>query len=84
MYGTTYGTLKKTTVYLPNDLKQKVEAMAKDDKKSEADVIRDAVSTAYQERRTYPKPRLPLVPGLKLGRPDVAEKADELLDGFGE
>ncbi|HYR30226.1 MAG TPA: CopG family transcriptional regulator [Thermoanaerobaculia bacterium] len=76
--------MKKTTIYLPDDLKKKVEGMAKQDKKSEADVIRDAVFTAYQEKRTYPKPRLPLVPGLKLGRPDVAEKVDELLDGFGE
>ena len=76
--------MKKTTVYLPEELKQKVEAMAREGKKSEADVIRDAISSAYEEKRTYPKPRLPLVPGLKLGRPDIAEKADELLDRFGE
>lgn len=76
--------MKKTTIYLPEELKKKVEAMAKNEKKSEADVIRDAINSAYEYKRTYPKPRLPLVPGLKLGRPDIAEKADELLDGFGE
>lgn len=76
--------MKKTTIYLPDELKQKVEAMARDAKKSEADIIRDAINTAYEYKRTYPKPRLPLVPGLKLGDPKIAESVDDLLDGFGE
>jgi Ribbon-helix-helix protein, copG family len=75
--------LKKTTIYLPDDLKKEVEAMAKQEKKSEADVIRDAISSAVVLKRTYPAPRLPL-PGMKLGDPTVAERAGDLLDGFGE
>ena len=75
--------MKKTTIYLPDELKKRVEAMAKREKKSEADIIRDAVSTAVEAKRTYPKPRIPL-PGMKLGDPTIAERAGDLLDGFGE
>jgi metal-responsive CopG/Arc/MetJ family transcriptional regulator len=74
--------LKKTTVYLPDDLKAKLEAMAKEKKTSEANIIRDAVSTVV-EKRVHPKPRLPL-PGMKLGDATIAERAGDLLDGFGE
>ena len=75
--------MKKTTIYLPDDLKKKVEAMAKQEKKSEADVIREAVSSVIEAKQTYPKPRIPL-PGMKLGDPTIAERAGDLLDGFGE
>lgn len=82
-YGITYGTLKKTTIYLPDDMKKKVEAMAEQEKKSEADIIRDAINTAIQSKPVYPVPRIPL-PGMKLGDPTIAERAGDLLDGFGE
>lgn len=75
--------MKKTTIYLPDDLKKKVEAMAKQEKKSEADIIRDAVSSAVEVKRDHPKPRIPL-PGMKLGDPTIAERAGDLMDGFGE
>lgn len=75
--------MKKTTIYLPDELKKKVEAMAKREKKSEADIIRDAISTAVEAKPVYPKPRLPL-PGMKLGDRTIAERAGDLLDGFGE
>ncbi|HVR41472.1 MAG TPA: CopG family transcriptional regulator [Thermoanaerobaculia bacterium] len=74
--------MKKTTLYLPDELKEKVEAVAKEDGRSEAQVIRDALATAVEARRP-PKPRLPL-PGIILGDPTVAERAGELLEGFGE
>jgi hypothetical protein len=47
-----------------------------------ADVIRDAVSKVLEEERTFPEPRLPLG-AFTLGAPDVAKRAEELLDGFG-
>jgi predicted DNA-binding protein len=75
--------LKKTTIYLPDELKKQVEEMAKQEKKSEADIIRDAVSSAVQNWRVYPKPQVPL-PGMKLGDSTIAERAGDLLDGFGE
>jgi hypothetical protein len=75
----TYG-MKKTTIYLPDALKQQVEATASEKKLSEADVIREAVS----EYVTKPaKPRVPLT-GRPLGDPTIAERVDELLDGFGK
>ena len=83
MYGTTYGTMKKTTIYLPDDLKKKVEAAAKAGRQSEADVIRDAISSAVDAKPVYPAPRVPL-PGMKLGDPTIAERAGDLLEGFGE
>jgi len=83
MYGTTYGIMKKTTIYLPDDLKKKIEARAKAGRQSEADVIRDAISSAVEAKPVYPAPRVPL-PGMKLGDPTIAERAGDLLEGFGE
>ena len=80
MYGTTYG-MKKTTLYLPKDLKKKVESAAKAENRSEANVIRDAIAAAVDKRP--PAPQLPL-PGVSLGDPTIAERAAELLEGFGE
>lgn len=74
--------VKKTTIYLPDELKEGVEAVARREKRAEADIIRDAVAAAVEARRP-PEPRLPL-PGLTLGDPTIAERADELLQGFGE
>ena len=83
MYGITYGMKgpKKTTIYLPADLKRRIEKTSKRQKRSEAEVIRDAVSQ-YVEEQPLPEPRIPLV-AKGLGAPDIAERVDELLDGFG-
>ena len=77
MYG-----MKKTTLYLPDELKERIESLARAEGRSEADVIRDAISTAVEARRP-PEPRLPL-PGVKLGNATIAERAGDLMDGFGE
>jgi adenosylmethionine-8-amino-7-oxononanoate aminotransferase len=76
MYG-----MKKTTLYLPDDLKTKVEKIAKQQKRSEATVIRDAIAAAVGAVE-IPKPR-PLE-GVKLTEKNVAERVDELMEGFGE
>jgi hypothetical protein len=73
--------MKKTTIYLPDELKEKVENAARAKGQSEADVIRDAVAAAVEKPR--PKPRIPL-PGVTLGDPTIAERAGDLMDGFGE
>jgi Ribbon-helix-helix protein, copG family len=80
-YGIMYG-MKKTTLYLPDELKERVETVARAAGRSEADVIRDAIAVAVAVQRA-PDPRIPL-PGMSLGDPTVAERAGELLDGFGE
>jgi hypothetical protein len=70
--------MQKTTIYLPDDLKRRVEQTARLRGCSEADVIREAVDR-HTER---PRPRLPLFHGA--GETDVAEHVDEILaEGFG-
>jgi Arc/MetJ-type ribon-helix-helix transcriptional regulator len=73
--------MKKTTIYLPDDLKERVEKVAKIEGKSEADVIRDAISNAVG-LADAPQPRLPLTKK-GLGDPTLAERIDELMESFG-
>jgi hypothetical protein len=66
---------RKTTIYLPEDLKVAIERESRRRGTSEAEVIRQAL--AHGLRR--PRPR----PGLIDGEP-IAARAGELLAGFGE
>jgi predicted transcriptional regulator len=72
--------MKKTTLYLPDDLKREVERAARTEGRSEADVIRDAIASSLSSRA--PEPRVPLV-AKGLGDPTIAARTNELLDGFG-
>ncbi|WP_300008890.1 CopG family transcriptional regulator [Pseudonocardia sp.] len=74
--------MQRTTIYLPDELKARLESAAREERRTEADIIREALDAALQRRRR-PRPRIPLLPGTGLGRPDAAERSDELLDGFG-
>jgi Arc/MetJ-type ribon-helix-helix transcriptional regulator len=76
MYG-----MHRTTVYLPDELKARLEQAARDERRTEAEIIRESLEAALA-RRARPAPRIPLV-GTGLGRPDAAERVDDLLDGFG-
>lgn len=75
MYG-----MNKTTLYLPDDLKLALERAAEARKCSMADVVREALRT-YTASLQPPEPRLPL---FRSGDPTLAERVDEMLDGFGE
>jgi Arc/MetJ-type ribon-helix-helix transcriptional regulator len=76
MYG-----MKRTTVYLPDHLKRALERTAVAQGRSEAEVIRSALTAATGEH-AHPRPRLPL---FESGDHTLAERADELLEqGFGE
>ena len=66
--------MRKTSVYLPEDLKEALAREAARRGASEADVIRAAVRAAV----VRPEPAA----GLFEAEP-FAERADELLDGFG-
>jgi len=66
---------RKTTVYLPDALKAAVERAAKQRGCSEAEVIRRAIAAAVHASRPNA--------GIIDGEP-FADRADELLDGFGE
>jgi len=68
----------KTTVYLPDELKQRIAHTARVQRKSEAEVIRDALD-AYALQACVPRLRLPL---FRSNAP--IEDWDEALRGFGE
>lgn len=68
----------KTTVYLPDDLRDAVKLAAERRQTSEAEVIRDSIRRSVAGER--PRPR----GGLFTGRQPVARHVDEHLAGFGE
>jgi hypothetical protein len=70
--------MEKTTVYLPDDLKAAVKRAARQRGLSEAEVIRDSIRMGVGGDR--PRPR----GALYSGREPIADRVDELLNGFGE
>lgn len=75
MYG-----MRRTTVYLPDELKTALERTAAAEGQSEAEVIRAALATATA-RHAAPPPRLPL---FESGDETLAEGVEEdLARGFG-
>ena len=80
LYGIMYG-MRKTTVYLPDDVKAALERLAKSEQRSEADIIREALRSAVSDRDS-PSPRIPLT-SVGLGDSTIAERTDDLLEGFG-
>ena len=76
MYG-----MRRTTIYLPDDLKAALERTAAAHGTSEAEIVRTAVAAATAEHAS-PPPKLPLFAS---GDPSLAERVDEVLAvGFGE
>jgi len=73
--------MRKTTIYLPDELKKRVEKVARTSGKSEADVIRAAISDATMAAGA-PVPQIPLMDA-GLGDPTIAENVDALLESFG-
>ena len=72
----------KTTVYLPAAEYRRLKALAEQEGRPTAALIREAVSE-YARARTNRK--LPRSIGIAHSRePDLAERTDELLEGFGE
>lgn len=79
-YGTMYG-MRRTTVYLPDDLTAALDRTAQAQGKSKAEVIRAAIAVATSGDGRL-RPRIPL---FHSGDPTLAERIDaELHDGFGE
>jgi predicted transcriptional regulator len=66
---------QKTTVYLPDALKAAVESEARRRGLSEAEVIRQAIAESVHR----PRPQAAIIEGEAF-----AERAEELLAGFGE
>ena len=72
--------MKKTTVYLPDDLKAALRRAAAERGQSEAELVRKAVEDLVRGS-ARPRPRLPL---FYSDDPTLAERVDEELQGFGE
>ena len=71
--------MNKTTVYLPDELKQSLRRMAAASGRSEAELIREAIAALA---RTADRPR-PHGPLFSSGDPTLSEHVDEALAGFG-
>ena len=81
-YGTMYG-VKRTTIYLNEEQKQKLEEVAAQTSRTESDLIRegvDQVIDAHRPRRRKPRPLFALNDPVL----DNPERIDEALEGFGE
>jgi plasmid stability protein len=75
MYG-----MRRTTIYLPEELKAALERTAAAQGRSEAEVVRGALTAATVDH-AHPKPRLPLFDS---GDATLAERVDDVLAaGFG-
>ncbi|WP_420443616.1 ribbon-helix-helix protein, CopG family [Candidatus Poriferisodalis sp.] len=74
--------MKQTTVYLPDDLKQRLEQAAHEDGRSEASIVREALEETLGRRDV--RPTVPLFDD-DWGDPTLAERVDEILaeTGFG-
>jgi hypothetical protein len=72
--------MERTTVYLTEAQKRALERAAQLTGRSEAELIREGVE-AVTRRHQAAEPILPLFGS---GQPDIAERVDEALDGFGE
>ena len=75
MYG-----MKKTTVYLPEDLKSALGRVAAQKGRSEAELIREAIRDLVRDSEPS-RPRLPL---FSSDDPTLARRFEEELRGFGE
>jgi plasmid stability protein len=71
--------MRKTTVYLPDDLKFALGRVAAEKGRSEADLIREAIRDLVRDSEP-PRPRVPL---FSSGDPTLTERVDEELRGFG-
>lgn len=65
----------KTTIYLPDELKDALATEARRRGQSEAELVREAISALV----TRPRPR----PGIIAGEP-IAARSEELMPGFGD
>ncbi len=72
--------MKKTTVYLPDELSEGLKRAADVSGRSAAELIREGVSAVVAAELT-PRPRVPL---FRSGDATLADRVDELLDGFGD
>lgn len=74
------GGMRKTTVYLPVELKVALARASEETRRSEADLIREGIEFVVSQRDA-PPPRTGIFDS---GDSSLSERTDELLAGFGE
>jgi Arc/MetJ-type ribon-helix-helix transcriptional regulator len=74
------GGMEKTTVYMTDELKAALRRTARSTGRSEAELIREGIGLVTGTHRIA-EARLPLFDS---GQPDLAERVDVALRGFGE
>lgn len=79
IYGSVYG-MEKTTVYLTTAQRRALARTARVTGRSEAELIREGVEAVTAAHRVAE----PTIPLFDSGQGNLAERADELLEGFGE
>lgn len=68
--------MHQTTVYLPDDLKRRLRLAARQDRRTEASIVREALEEALERREVAPTAPL-FTEGW--GDPTLADRVDELL-----
>ena len=68
--------MRQTTVYLPEDLKRRLEQAARQGRRTEASIMREALEEALDRRQVSPTAPL-FAEGW--GDPTLADRVDELL-----
>jgi Arc/MetJ-type ribon-helix-helix transcriptional regulator len=72
--------MKKTTVYLPDELVHRLRRASEASGRSEADLIREGIAKVVDEAAV-----VPTLPLFDTGDGTIARRVEELLDeGFGE
>lgn len=73
--------MRRTTIYLTEEQKQRLEALSRTVRRSEAELIREGVDHVIEANRAHRKPG----PLFALEDPvlDDPARADEALEGFG-
>jgi hypothetical protein len=72
--------MDKTTVYLTPELRRALRETARQRQTSEAALIREGIA-AVTARGAEPRPQVPL---FESGDAPLAERVDEVLEGFGK
>ena len=74
--------MQKTTVYLEEDAYRRLKQIARSRRRPPAEMVREAV--AEYAARHAPRRKARSVGAGHSGRRDLAQRAEEMLEGFGE
>jgi len=69
----------RTTIYLDDEIALAIRQLAETQKRSQAEIIRDALRKYIKQTKRQGRPTLSGVGAYRSGRSDVSEKAEELL-----